>query len=100
MLKEGFSEVVLITFMPSKSEREYRFLIIIAPSFEELVLNDISGCSAARLAHHVRDVEVGCSNHLTPTSAAFFYRGRSFFLIWFCCILSCGLVGAGPDIRL
>ncbi len=26
-----------------------------------------SGCSAARLAHHVRDVEVGCSNHLTPT---------------------------------
>ncbi len=26
-----------------------------------------SGCSAARLAHHVRDVGVGCSNHLTPT---------------------------------
>lgn len=30
----------------------------------------ISGCSAARLAHHVRDVEVGCSNHLTPTLLA------------------------------
>src|SRR5690606_15315117 len=28
-----------------------------------------SGCSAARLAHHVRDVGVGSSNLLTPTKA-------------------------------
>ncbi len=28
---------------------------------------DSSGRSAARLAHHVRDVGVGCSNHLAPT---------------------------------
>jgi hypothetical protein len=30
--------------------------------------NFSSGCSAARLAHHVRDVGVGSSNLLTPTT--------------------------------
>ena len=39
-----------------------RSLLILQPQFL-----GSSGCSAARLAHHVRDVGVGCSNHLTPT---------------------------------
>ena len=29
---------------------------------------EFSGCSTVRLARHVRDVEVGSSNLLTPTS--------------------------------
>ncbi len=30
--------------------------------------HSFSGCSAARLAHHVRDVGAGSSNLLTPTT--------------------------------
>ena len=33
----------------------------------QLIGKITSGRSAARLAHHVRDVGVGCSNHLAPT---------------------------------
>ena len=39
-----------------------------------------SGRSAARLAHHVRDVGVGCSNHLAPTlRPPLLQRWRAFY---------------------
>ena len=40
-----------------------------------------SGRSAARLAHHVRDVGVGCSNHLAPTSPAGAHRATAGFFV-------------------
>ena len=43
-----------------------------------------SGCSAARLAHHVRDVGVGSSNLLTPTTEESLSGGsRTGFFVFY-----------------
>ena len=59
---------------------ESKDFAIIAPSLEvaSAFWRWVSGCSAARLAHHVRDVEVGSSNLLTPTDQSC-SKGRLFF---------------------
>lgn len=46
----------------------------------QLIGKITSGRSAARLAHHVRDVGVGCSNHLAPTLASKFVQFGGFFV--------------------
>ena len=47
---------------------------------------EFSGCSTVRLARHVRDVEVGSSNLLTPTSKVPEKRGihRGYLFLFWC----------------